>query len=111
MDRQTFITTASALTEVELGGHMRALDFRLRKKIFATLTPEGIAGFKLTPEVQAILMARFPRFFKANGAWGDRGWTKAPLADLMPEDAEYALREAWRGGASKRQLPLLDGAS
>lgn len=86
---------------------MRALDFRLRKKIFATLTPENIAGFKLTPEVQAILLEKSPRFFKANGAWGDKGWTKASLAELMLEDAEIALHEAWRGGASKRQLLLL----
>ncbi len=110
MDHQTFIGCASALPEVEQGGHMGALDFRLRKKIFATLTPEGVAGFKLTPETQAILMEKSSCFFKANGVWGDRGWTKAPLADLAPEDAEIALREAWRGGASKRQLTLLDGA-
>lgn len=108
MNRETFIDCASALPEVEQGGHMGALDFRLRKKIFATLTSEDLAGFKLTPEVQAILMAKSSCFFKANGAWGDKGWTKAPLADLNVEDTEYALREAWRGGASKRQLALLD---
>jgi hypothetical protein len=37
---------------------MGALDFRLRKKIFATLTQEDVAGFKLTPETQAILMSK-----------------------------------------------------
>ncbi len=108
MDRQSFIDSASALPEVEEGGHMGALDFRLRKKIFATLTSDDLAGFKLTPEVQAMLMAKSSCFFKANGAWGDRGWTKAPLADLAPDEAEIALREAWRGCASKRQLTLLN---
>lgn len=107
MDRQAFIDCAKALPEVEPGGHMSALDFRLRKQIFATLTSEDLAGFKLTPEVQAMLMAKSPGFFKANGVWGDRGWTKAPLAELAEDDADYALREAWRGGASKRQLSLL----
>ena len=108
MDRQTFIDLAGGLPEVQPGDHMGALDFRLRKKIFATLTSEDVAGFKLTPETQSILMDKTACFYEANGVWGERGWTKAPLADLTREDAELALRDAWRGGASKRQLALMD---
>jgi hypothetical protein len=58
MERQTFTDLLANLPEVEPGGHMGALDFRLRKKIFATLTQEDVAGFKLTPETQAILMSK-----------------------------------------------------
>lgn len=108
MDRHKFIALAGALPEVSPGEHMGALDFRLRKKIFATLTPDDIAGFKLTPEFQSILMDKAGCFYPANGVWGDRGWTKAPLADMTAKDADLALREAWRGGASKRQLSLLE---
>lgn len=111
MERQTFTDLIANLPEVEPGGHMGALDFRLRKKIFATLTQEDVAGFKLTPETQAILMSKAAYTYNANGGRGERGWTKAPLADLTQEDAELALREAWRGCASKRQLAALDAAS
>ena len=108
MDRSLFINCALSLPEVEQGGHMGATDFRLRKKIFATLTSDDVAGFRLSPEVQVFLMEKDECFFILFGAWGDRGWTKAPLADLSTQDAERAFREAWRGCASKRQLAALE---
>ncbi len=108
MERSLFISCALGLPAVEQGGHMGATDFRLRKKIFSTLTTDDVAGFRLSPEVQVFLMEKDACFFKANGAWGDRGWTKAPLADLSQADAEFALRNAWRGCASKRQLAAFE---
>jgi hypothetical protein len=80
-------------------------DFRVRGKIFATLSPPGEdwGMVKLTPDQQALFMRAEPGAFEAcSGAWGRRGATYVHLAAAEEETVRQALITAWRNTAPKR---------
>ena len=84
------------------GSHMNHADFRVGKRIFATLGyPDADwAMVKLSPDQQRALVAAQPRVFvPANGAWGQRGSTLAKLDRLDDRTAADALRMASRNVA------------
>lgn len=102
MTYDEFVAAALSLPEAVEGAHQGAADFRVRKKVFASYdAAKGLAGLKLTPEQQSVLMAASPAFFPANGSWGAKGWTKATLADAASEDVAAALRMSWINTAPK----------
>ena len=79
-------------------------DFRVRGKIFATLSyPEaGWAMVKLTPEQQDNYVRAEPAAFQAvTGAWGRRGATSVRLRAARKAMVRRALGEAWRNTAPK----------
>ena len=80
-------------------------DFRLRKKIFATLgyPDENWGMVKLTPEQQALFVQAEPEVFvPAAGAWGGRGATTVHLVSATKDMLRPALVAAWRNVAPKR---------
>ena len=76
-----------SMPEAEEKSHFDQPDFRVRNKIFATLSLQGErASLKLTPEVQAMLLdARPGAFIPAAGAWGRGGWTYVMLSKVKVE--------------------------
>ena len=97
MTPDQFRKLALALPESVESEHMSHPDFRIRKKIFSTLGPDGDWGMvKLTPAQQAAWMKREPKVFEpVAGAWGERGCTRVILAKANKESVRRALVEAW----------------
>ncbi len=104
MNAEQFRRRALALpgaTEAAHGGHP---DFRVGKRIFATLGyPDADFGMvKLTTEQQAILVAAEPRIFApVPGGWGRRGSTTVRLKAADAATLESALAMAWRNVAPR----------
>jgi hypothetical protein len=79
------------------GTHMRHPDFRVGKRVFATLGyPDDRHGMvKLAPEQQRMLVAAEPAMARpANGAWGRQGSTLLLLAATDEATAASALAMA-----------------
>ena len=85
-------------------------DFRVGKKIFATLGPDGDWGMvKLTTDEQASLVKSEPDVFQPfNGAWGRGGATKVQLANAQESTVQHALILAWRSTAPTRLVQKYD---
>ncbi len=85
-------------------------DFRVRGKIFATLSPDAVLGMvKLTPQQQAAFIHAEPEVFHpCNGAWGRRGCTYVRLAAAKEHTVRQALIAAWRNTAPKRLVQQHD---
>jgi hypothetical protein len=84
--------------------HMGHPDFRVKGKIFATLTLNEDRGMvKLTPEQQTDYMTVDPQVFSpAAGAWGRQGCTIVELDDARAPSIRKALQDAWRNIAEKK---------
>jgi hypothetical protein len=96
--------------EASHGGHP---DFRVGKKIFATLgyPDAGYGMVKLMPEQQAVVVAAAPDIFvPVAGGWGRRGSTNVRLAAADAVTLESALAMAWRNVASQAVVKPQDGA-
>ena len=84
-------------------GHMGHPDFRVKKKIFATLGPQEAFGMvKLTPEQQTFFIDKDGRTFQpVKGGWGLKGATKVNLERAKESNVLQALRAAWENIISK----------
>jgi len=73
-----FRRLALALPEAAESEHMGHPDFRVRKKIFATLWPDGGYGVvMLTPEQQTVVKQAEPAMFvPVPGGWGRKCATR-----------------------------------
>jgi hypothetical protein len=110
MTAAEFRVLALALPEAVEAAHMRHPDFRVGKRIFATLGyPDDDHGvLMLTPEEQGKLIECYPKTFApAAGAWGRQGSTKVLLQKAPRRVLEPAMKNAWRKVAPKRLLHLL----
>jgi len=95
------------------GSHMGHADFRVGKRIFATLghPSPGWAMVKLTPLQQSQFVAAYPAAFApVGGAWGLRGATRVELRAATPTALRPALFEAWRNVAPARLASTPPGA-
>jgi hypothetical protein len=109
MSAKHFRSIALSLPEVVEGAHQGHADFRLRKRVFATLGyPDDAWGMvKLTPEQQAVLVAAEPGIFRpVPGAWGRSGSTNVRLAKADPKTLQSALAMAWRNVAPKSLIAM-----
>jgi hypothetical protein len=102
---QSLVTEASfrhlalAMPEATEGSHMGHADFRVGKRIFATLgyPDDGWAMVKLTPDQQQVMVAAARDVcVPAKGAWGKRGATLLRLARVDKSKAAEAIGMAWR---------------
>lgn len=104
MTADEFRTIALSLPNAVESAHNAHPDFRVGKRIFATLDyPDANwAMVKLTPEQQEILVGAEPEIFTpANGAWGRHGSTNVRLDRLDEPTAVSALHIAWENLAGK----------
>ncbi len=95
---QRFRHIALSLAGAVEGAHMGHPDFRIGKRIFASLHHDDQSGMvKLTPEQQAAFIEDYPSAFAPEaGAWGRSGCTRVILK-AVPEDAlGEALTLAWQ---------------
>lgn len=111
MTSEEFRKMALSLPEALEAAHMGHPDFRVGKKIFATLSPsgQGWAMVKLTPEQQASFIEADPKVFSAfNGAWGRNGATRVHLRAAKKATLRAALVFAWRNTAPQRLVREFD---
>jgi hypothetical protein len=105
MNTEEFREIALSLPESVEVGHMGHPDFRIGKKIFATLgyPDENHAMVKLMPDQQALFMEKHPKIFApAKGKWGLGGSTIVNLAAAKPKAVREAVVVAWRNIASAK---------
>src|SRR3954464_12544115 len=104
MSASHFCRTALALPGAVEGAHQRTADFRVGKRIFATLGyPAKAWGMvKLTPEQQSVLVEAEPEIFRpVPGGWGKGGATNVRLANADATTLKSALTMAWQNIAEK----------
>jgi hypothetical protein len=83
--------------------------FRVRDKMFATLSDDGrSATVKATREEQAALVAAAPGTFDVPAYVGRHGWVGIQLATVDPSELRELLVEAWRQTAPKRLVNAYD---
>ena len=94
--------------ERETWGHPT---FRVRDKMFATLSDDGRqATVKATREEQAALVAAAPETFGIPAYVGRHGWVGVQLATVDPVELAELLVEAWRHTAPQRLVKAYDSA-
>lgn len=110
MTSQSFRRIALSLPETTEGEHMNHPDFRVRKRIFATLRPGLKWGVvMLTPEQQHRFVKDEPEVFvPVNGGWGRRGATQVLLKSVKAATLRKALKAAWRNEAPDELLEEKD---
>jgi hypothetical protein len=99
MTPEAFRRLALSFPEAVEASHMNHPDFRLGKRVFATLGyPSHEWGMvKLTPLQQSQFMAAFPAVFvPAAGTWGLGGATSVRLRSATIRALRPAMFEAWR---------------
>ena len=104
MTASRFRRVALGLPQAVEGEHQGHADFRVGKRIFATLGyPDQAWGMvKLTPEQQSVLVAAEPDIFRpVPGGWGKHGSTNVRLAKADATTLKSALSQAWSNVAPK----------
>ena len=104
MSDARFRKIALSLPESIEGAHHGTTDFRVKKRIFATLGyPDADWGMvKLTPDQQSVLVEAEPEIFRpVPGGWGKGGATNVRLAKADATTLKSALTMAWRNLAEK----------
>jgi len=93
---------ALALPEATEGAHMAHADFRVRKKIFASLPGKpGIVALKTRPETLDMLVRSDPETFK--DVWAGR-WLGVTLARVSETTLRDLMRDSWELAAPKTVL-------
>jgi hypothetical protein len=96
---------ALALPEALEVPHFDRPSFRVRGKIFATLSPEDRRGVvKLTREQQELMSAAEPKIFGPVPSWGKHGWTYVHLQFADADTVRSALTTSWRNVAPKKLI-------
>jgi hypothetical protein len=90
--------------------HMNHPDFRIGRKIFASLgvPDENWAMVKLAPEQQRAFIDKAPAIFKpSSGTWGRQGYTNIHLPSAKTNIVRAALNTAAKniGTARQRKTP------
>ena len=104
MSASHFRRAALALPGAAESAHQRTADFRVGKRIFATLGyPDDAWGMvKLTPAQQSMLVEAEPDIFRpVPGGWGKQGYTNVRLAKADAAALKSALTMAWKNVAPK----------
>jgi hypothetical protein len=76
--------------------HFDRLAYRTKRKIFATLPPDGeTANLLLVAELQAAVVEELPHAFQpVPGGWGRMGYTTVDLAKVTEAELLPVLRES-----------------
>lgn len=102
MSTARFRSLALALPEAVEKSHFGKADFRVRDRIFAGFTEQGMAYVKLTPEQQQLLVsAEGECIAPIKGGWGRKGWTTVDQAKGDEALLKSVLFMAWKNVAPK----------
>ena len=102
-----FRRLALGFPDVVEGSHLGHADFRVGKRIFATLgyPDDRYAVVMLSPTDQDLIVRDHPESFApVKGAWGASGSTTVTLAKARAHDTTTALEAAWRRRAPKKAV-------
>jgi len=113
MSAGKFRRIALSLPGVIESSHMGHPDFRVGKRIFATLGhPDKAWGMvKLTPEEQQVVVEAAPKIFRpVPGGWGKGGSTNVHLASADGASLKSALAMAWKRIAPKTLVKEYEGS-
>ncbi len=104
MTADEFRALALSFPEAVEGSHFDTTDFRVGKKIFATLREsDSRAVLKLSPDEQQLLKETGRDIFvPIKGSWGLKGWTQIMLDRADAETVRHAMAFAWKSIAPKR---------
>ena len=93
---------ALSMPEAVEGEHMDHPDFRVRKKIFATLWPaDSQAVVFVDPQFHAELIEEHPRTFSTNG-WSEKyGALNVHLKHITQKQFRSLVFDSWRRKAPK----------
>lgn len=114
MTAKEFRRIALSMPEAIEASHLEHPDFRVGKKIFATLgyPDAAFAMVKLTPAQQAALVAAEPKVYApVPGGWGRKGSTNVRLKAANATTLKSALATAWRNVAPKALVRQEGGQS
>jgi hypothetical protein len=109
MTQTDFRRIALSLSGAVEGSHQGHVDFRVGKRIFATLgyPDNGWGMVKLTPEQQLVVAEAEPEIFRpVPGGWGKSGSTNVRLAKADAVTLRSALTMAWQNIAPKPRTNL-----
>jgi hypothetical protein len=107
MSASRFRRTALSLSRAIESAHHGKADFRVGKRIFATLghPDENWGTLKLTLEQQAMLVEAEPTIFRpVPGGWGRQGYTNVRLANADAVTLKSVLTMAWDNVAPKSEV-------
>ena len=101
---QTFSDIALSFPETSEQPHFEKTSFRVKKKIFATLTIETKqVVLKLSPVDQSVFCSIDNTIiYPVNGAWGKQGWTVVELKKVKKAILTDALTCAYCEVAPKK---------
>jgi hypothetical protein len=104
-----FRRQAFALPETEEVPHHGSASFRVRGKIFAQLSADGLSGLvKLPRPLQDLVVGEYPEAcHREAGRWGDAGWTRLNLSKFPEEKVADLLAVSWRLFAPVKLSPIL----
>jgi hypothetical protein len=97
MSAAAFRKLALSLPDATEAPHFELASFRVKGKIFSTLSEKAArAMVKLAPEQQEMMVAAEPKVFeRIPNAWGDKGATWMHLRNADKAAALSALTAAW----------------
>lgn len=107
MTAKDFRRIALSLEGAEEGSHMGAVDFRVGRRIFATLASvkQGYGNLMITMEQQAAFVEEMPKvFLPVAGGWGKGGATHIRLEVASADVLAGALRTAWKLRVEKNAM-------
>jgi hypothetical protein len=96
---------ALSFPEAVESSHFDVADFRVRKKIFATIHPTGKTGVLLhiDPDQRAALAEQQPDIYQLRGTALQVAFAKISVAAY-----KQLLEQAWRGTAPKKLVAAYD---
>jgi predicted DNA-binding protein (MmcQ/YjbR family) len=101
---ETVRKLALSFPEADEQPHFEKTSFRIKKKIFATLSEkDNRCVVKLSPVDQSVFVDYIPNIiYPAKGAWGKQGWTIIELKKVRKDLFTDALTTAYCTVAPKK---------
>ncbi len=103
---------ALSLPEAQEQPHFDKPSFRVRGRIFATLSEsDARVTLKLAPADQLALNTLYGDAIRAvEGYWGQQGWTVVELDRIAAGPLQQLLLQSWRQVAPKRLIAMTEPA-
>lgn len=100
---------ALSLPGAEESSHFDQPDFRVRNRIFATLSLDrGLTWIKVSHDDMLALSQADPDTYEAQ-PWGKSSWVGVRLDRIDPGELRELVTEAWRGIAPRRLQAEFEG--
>ena len=112
MTPKAFQRVALSLPEAHEEPHFERTSFRVKKKIFATMTADGSEAMVRVgaPELLNSLLSTHADVFFSHGNWTlQNGSLGVRLAKADPKMIEALVVESWKHVAPKRVVAAFDG--